>query len=45
MDTKCNCTACNYCRDGRCLDASLRDPYKQTGCILYSGKVVSHERK
>ena len=39
VDDKCKYKECEHYRDGNCLDIkSLKDPYRQTGCIYYTGR-------
>lgn len=33
----CNLTNCTHNRSGSCLDPVLKDPYRQTGCLYYTG--------
>lgn len=37
MNDDCIHSMCQHNRDGACLDPALKDPYKQTGCLLYVG--------
>ena len=37
MNTECDHLDCDFNRSGQCLDPVLKNPYKQTGCLLYVG--------
>ena len=37
MNGDCIHSMCQHNREGACLDPALKDPYKQTGCLLYVG--------
>lgn len=37
MNDDCIHSMCQHNREGACLDPALKDPYKQTGCLLYVG--------
>lgn len=41
MSDNCIHSMCSHNRDGSCLDPMLKDPYKQTGCLLFSSKIVT----
>lgn len=42
---ECDHLNCNFNTDGRCLDPVLKDPYRQTGCIFYTGGNIRTEEK